>query len=86
VITRSARDGPNVLALRTSSPVVGSSSNANPPDDVASGVEATSIAVFSRIDSPTSRTAVIRVSWVSVSASEVSVVVVLVPCAATHTC
>src|SRR4051794_9013342 len=45
VRARSANDGPNVVAVRTCSPVAGSSLKTNPPDDVPNGVVATSSAV-----------------------------------------
>src|SRR5579859_6977988 len=53
VRARSVNDGPNVVVVRASRPVEGSSLKMNPPDDVASGWVAISVVVVRAIASPT---------------------------------
>src|SRR6185503_9387107 len=61
VNARSANDGPKVVAVRTWSPVVGSSLNTNPPDEVLNGVVPTSRPSPSAMASPAGTPAV----WVN---------------------
>ena len=70
VIALSANDGPNVVAVRTWSPVLGSSLKTKPPDDVPNGVVATSSAVARPIASPTALLPTGLVNCVSVSARD----------------
>ena len=66
----SANDGPNVVAVRTRSPVAGSSLNAKPAEEVPNGVVATSSAVAKLIASPAAGLAIGAVSGISVSESD----------------
>src|SRR5262245_18258118 len=82
VSARSANDGPNVVAVRACSPVLGSSLNTNPPDDVPSGPDVTSSDVASEMAEAAAGDPVGPISWNSVSRS-VRFGVTVVACANT---